>query len=397
MDKYGKNFCMAPWVHMSVWQTGDAYPCCIYDWNKPVGKMNENGFKGVWNSHKMRKLRLDMLQDRASPGCAKCIMYDNQGILSYRYKFNNEYIHHYDLVETTKEDGSVDKLNVAYFDVRFSNLCNMKCRTCGPHFSSKWAEDTEGKPRVVEINHPGMWEEIETMLPNIEEIYFTGGESMFMDQHYKLLDLLIQNNLKPKLTYNSNGSRLSLKNKHIKDYWNHFDNIFFGISLDQIESKAEYTRHGQPWNTILENLLYIRNEFPQVTIQPNPTINVYNILNLREIVNFLFKYNLATDYDINLSNILVGPNYLSCTILPQELKDVAAKKLDQLIKDFDYFDMYPQRKEFLTEQVNNIKNYLQSKDDTDLIPKFKEEMQKLDNVRNENFIKVFPELKVLYD
>jgi hypothetical protein len=114
-------------------------------------------------------------------------------------------------------------------------------------------------------------------------------------------------------------------------------------------------------------------------------------------VNFLFKYNLATDYDINLSNILVGPNYLSCTILPQELKDVAVKKLDQLIKDFDYFDMYPQRKDFLTDQVNNIKNYLQSKDDTDLIPKFKEEMQKLDNIRNENFIKVFPELRVLYD
>ena len=148
---------------------------------------------------------------------------------------------------------------------------------------------------------------------------------------------------------------------------------------------------------MLENLIYIRDNFPQVTIQPNPTINVYNILNLREIVNFLFKHNLATDYDINLSNILVGPDYLSCTILPQELKDVAVKKLDQLIKDFDYFDMYPQRKEFLIDQVTNIKNFLTSKDDIHLIHKFKDEMQKLDQIRNENFIKVFPELKVLYD
>ena len=402
MDKnFSTHFCMAPWVHMSVWQTGDVYPCCIYDWNMPVDNINRSGIKGSWNSNDMRELRLRMLRDEPSPGCAKCINYDKQGIVSYRHKMNSEYNHHYDLVSTTQEDGSVEKMNLAYFDFRFSNLCNMKCRSCGPHFSSKWAEDVDGKPKVVEIDHPEMWEEIEEVLPTIEEIYFTGGESLFMPQHYRLLDMLIERGLKPRLTYNSNATRLSLKGKHIKDYWKHFDNIFYCVSLDQVGPKAEYTRAGQTWDTVYNNLCWIRDNFEQgydrgVVIQPNPTISVLNIMDLRYILNFLFDNNLATDFDINMNNLLIGPEWLSCTILPAHLKERAKENLLLLKQECDARTMYPQRHEFLNSSIDNVINFMYSKDDSHLIPKFREEMQKLDLKRNENFLRVFPELKDLY-
>jgi len=392
---------MAPWTHMSVWQNGDAYPCCIYHWDMPVGNINEAGFKGVWNSEKMRELRTRMLANIPSQGCEKCIKYDEQGIISYRHKFNTEYNHHYNLVETTQEDGTVDQMNLAYFDVRFSNLCNMKCRSCGPHFSSKWAEDYVGKPEITEINHPEMWEEIEEILPTIEEVYFTGGESLFMPQHYRLLDMLIERGLKPRLTYNSNATRLSLKGKHIKDYWQHFDHIFYCVSLDQVGPKAEYTRNGQTWDTVYNNLCYIRDNFEQgydkgVVIQPNPTISVLNIMDLREIVNFLFDNQLVTDYDINLSNVLVGPDWLSITILPEHYKDAAKQKLELLKQDITGLKLYETRHNFLINGIDNIINFMYNKDDTNLIPRFREEMQKLDMKRGENFLRVFPELKDLY-
>jgi hypothetical protein len=222
-----------------------------------------------------------------------------------------------------------------------------------------------------------------------------------MPQHYRLLDMLIERGLKPRLTYNSNATRLSLKGKHIKDYWQHFDKIFYCVSLDQVGTKAEYTRAGQTWDTVYNNLCYIRDNFEHgydkgVVIQPNPTISVLNVLDLRRIINFLFEHNLATDYDINLSNLLVGPEWLSCTILPDHLKQIAKENIELLKQDIDDMKMYPQRKEFLHNGLDNVINFMYSKDDTHMIPKFREEMQKLDLKRGENFLKVFPELKDLY-
>ena len=367
----------------------------------PVDNINRSGLKGAWNSDKMRELRLRMLANKPSEGCAKCINYDEQGIISYRHKFNTEYDHHYDLISTTQDDGTVEQMNLAYFDIRFSNLCNMKCRSCGPHFSSKWAEDINGKPEVVEINHQDMWEEIEDVLPTIEEIYFTGGESLFMPQHYRLLDMLIERGLKPRLTYNSNATRLSLKGKHIQDYWQHFDRIFYCVSLDQVGPKAEYTRNGQTWDTVFKNLCWIRDNFEHsyekgVVIQPNPTISILNVMDLRYIINFLFEHNIPTDYDINLSNVLVGPEFLSITILPEHLKAKAKENLELLKQDIDAMDMYPQRKDFLHSGIDNIINFMYNTDDSHRIPEFRNWSQRLDMARGENFLKVFPELKDLY-
>ena len=58
--------------------------------------------------------------------------------------------------------------------------------------------------------------------------------------------------------------------------------------------------------------------------------------------------------------------------------------------------MYPQRKDFLDSGLDNIINFMNSSDDTHLIEAFRKEMQKIDLIRGENFLNVFPELKDLY-
>ena len=58
--------------------------------------------------------------------------------------------------------------------------------------------------------------------------------------------------------------------------------------------------------------------------------------------------------------------------------------------------MYPQRREFLHNGLDNIVNFMYNSDDTHLIPEFRVQMQKMDMKRGENFLKVFPELKDLY-
>lgn len=395
--EFPKYFCMAPWVHMSIWQTGDAYPCCIYDWQTPIGNINQQGIYQTWNSQKMKQLRLEMLRNIPAQGCTKCFDYEKKGILSYRHKMNKDYKHHFDLVKSTDETGKVEKLNIAYFDVRFSNLCNMKCRSCGAHFSSKWGEDLYGSPKIIEIEYENLWEEIDLLLPNVEEIYFTGGESLFMPQHYKLLDKLIQKKLFPKLTYNSNASRLNLKNNHVADYWKYFTDIEFYISFDQIYDKAEFARHGQQWNIIYKNLMYIKNNLKHVKLRPNPTISVLNILDLADIVKFCFDEKISYKYQMNMNNLLITPEYLSCTILPKRLKQLAEERIIFFIEELKSYDIEKNNLEKLKYSFLKVIEFMYSADNTHMIPIFKKEMQSLDKKRGENFVKTYPEMTELYD
>jgi hypothetical protein len=152
---------------------------------------------------------------------------------------------------------------------------------------------------------------------------------------------------------------------------------------------------------VFTNLCWIRDNFEHsydkgVVIQPNPTISALNVVDLRHIVNYLFEHDIPTDYDINLSNLLVGPEWMSCTILPEHIKAKAKENIELLKQDIDERKMYPQRKEFLNNGLDNIVNFMYNSDDTHLIPEFRVQMQKMDLKRGENFLKVFPELKDLY-
>ena len=45
--------------------------------------------------------------------------------------------------EQTELDGSIDveETPVEYYDLRFGNFCNLKCRMCGPTDSDAWYDD----------------------------------------------------------------------------------------------------------------------------------------------------------------------------------------------------------------------------------------------------------------
>ena len=136
-----------------------------------------------------------------------------------------------------------------YFDIRFSNICNYKCRTCGSEFSSKWAQEHkehDAPPagfRVIQHadKSGALLDQVVEQIPNIELAYFAGGEPLITDEHYVILEEMIASG-KCKdivLRYNTNMSNFKYKKYDVLDMWSNFKRVEVSSSLDHYGVKAE--------------------------------------------------------------------------------------------------------------------------------------------------------------
>ena len=147
-----KEFCMFPWLHLNVTPKGDIYPCCSNDYTTPFGNTKEVSLKDAFNNDKMKQLRLDMLNGKKNKICDFCYKHEDSGPHSFRNYSKEMFADRFDdTVPTTLEDGTVPDFNMHYFDIRFSNICNFKCRTCGSEFSSQWGAEMR---KNYDPNHP---------------------------------------------------------------------------------------------------------------------------------------------------------------------------------------------------------------------------------------------------
>ena len=136
-----ETFCMLPWMHMHAFPDGRAYPCCLSDYWNPVGDLRKNTMAEVWNQDAYKTMRKNMLEDKPCKECTKCYEQEKHGAFSMRNDSNRNYGHLIKETNNTLEDGTHPEFKIRYWDVRFSNLCNFSCRSCGPIFSSNWYND----------------------------------------------------------------------------------------------------------------------------------------------------------------------------------------------------------------------------------------------------------------
>lgn len=173
--KKSPTFCFVPWVTMLFLPDGKTLPCCSADYAQPIGDAGTESIAALWNSPRMRQLRRNMLAGKKSSLCNGCYMEDRLGTLSFRTICMDRFDHHWPVVESTQNDGSVTKVNLAYLDVRASNTCNLRCRTCGSELSSSWWNDFKkmgftAPPRkklpskTETINSSMTWKHISTRL-----------------------------------------------------------------------------------------------------------------------------------------------------------------------------------------------------------------------------------------
>ena len=399
--RHSKTFCILPWIHLHVMPNGSVLPCCVSPYDDIYGDGQTQSFKEIFNSEKFKQLRKNMLSNTASDGCKRCYQVEKAGFKSFRSEMNESFKDYFPKIGDTQDDGSIDKMRLRYIDIRFSNLCNFKCRGCGPILSSSWHEDhqalynlqsSEKKIKSISQNSPNFWNELKEIIPNTDIIYFGGGEPLLNQEHFELLRLLIGlNKFKVKLRYSTNLSQLNYGVHDITKLWNQFESVSLSISIDDIGSRAEYFRHGTKWEVIEKNLKTLFDFHPHIERTINCTINIMNVFYLPEIIKYFFDLELIAPHDFNF-NLLLDPIEYRIDGLPKKMKQ---KTRNKLTKFKFYLQGQNEKYHHTINDLGNILNFMDAQDLSENLPLFKQTTLKLDTLRNENFTETFSEISEL--
>ena len=394
-----KVFCMFPWVHLNVTPKGDIYPCCSNNYTEPFGNAKNTTLKEAFNNEHMKQLRLNMLNETPSKICEFCYKHEQAGPFSFRNYSKEQFASRFDqVVPTTQADGTVEDFRMHYFDVRFSNICNFKCRTCGSEFSSQWGAEMnkhydKQHPIVIHADdHKGnLLNEVLSQIEYIDLAYFAGGEPLITDEHYTILEEMIRvGRTDITLRYNTNASNIKYKNHDILDLWKHFKKVELSCSVDHYGERAEVLRKGTDWGKVESNLLTFRN-LDYVSFQINTVFSIFNYSTIGEFYNYLKSKDIVRSNDWYHSLYLaVHPEYYCAKSLPRELKDLAKIKAQEFIAGNG--DQY----QSLTRLVGESINFADESDTWEQNKEaFRMHSKSLDKIRNEDFLKVFPELSRL--
>jgi radical SAM protein with 4Fe4S-binding SPASM domain len=395
------NFCMLPWMHLHAYPDGRAYPCCFAFDPYPVGDLNKNSMEEVFNGEKMKAMRLNMLNNKSSKECGKCYEQERAGFFSLRLSSNKHFGHNINLVDSTQADGTADFI-IKYWDIRFSNLCNMACRSCGTWFSSNWYEDhkklTGSPPPHAKIMRVGrssddMWEQMLSQFDHVEQFYFAGGEPLIMEEHYRILKELDRRKMyHVRLIYNTNFSKLTFKDMDVLELWNKFDSVSVGASLDAEGARAELMRKGTVWEDAIANRRRMMEISPKTDFYISATVGLINAFHVPDFHRSWIEQGLIKPQDFNF-NLLQYPIWQRMDIFPKEFKIRIEEKYNTHIEWLKTRDPLTRA----TKGFQSAINWMNAKDNESKLNLFWENTLRYDEMRNEKTLDVFPELQGLYE
>ena len=392
--------CILPWIHMHPWPNGKTMLCCDSPWESHIGDLRENSLQEVWNSEDMKQVRLNMLNGKKCKQCVRCYEKEKYGHDSLRVRSNRDWLEkHWGKVAKTNADGSLDDLHIVYLDFRFSNVCNLRCRYCGPELSSNWFSDAVKSSynitpteQVIQIRKDvdGFMEEFEPMLEHIEQIYWAGGEPIIMDEHWAIMNKLVEmGKTDIRIFYNTNFTKLTYKKYDVLDLWKNFEHISIGASLDAEGSRAEYQRKGTDWSDIEANIKRLKQTSPDIDFYVSATVSAYNAWHITDFHRSWVDKGYIKPGDWYVNVLLNNPRF-RMSVLPKGFKEEIKYKWQKHIKWLEPHDHIGRA----TEGYQSAIKFLDD-DHTELWQEFKDFNIEFDKLRDENFADVFPELAKL--
>ena len=378
------------------------------------------------NADMMKAIRINMLKGQWSDECGRCQSEESNGLVSRRSYENQQWpMDIYQVTNKTNNDGSIDPKDfpVIYYDLRFGNFCNLKCRMCGPTDSNAWYDDwieltgtsefkdTSGiiqitktdkgyyVPQFEWYNYEPFWQQLEKNMHNIEHVYFAGGEPMLIERHYDFLERCVNSGASKNMIveYNTNMSTLPTR---VLNLWTKFKQVRIGASVDGMDAVLEYQRSPAKWDKVLGNLQKV-DQLPNNIISWLAfTVTAYNVLHMVDFMKWKLtesgfkRINSSNRRPIVTYHVAHHPKHLNIRVLPNDFKQEVVRRYNNFllwVKE-NNFNEHVQR--HAHEIVSGVLNYMRSESYHEQHwDEFVKYTTDLDRIRNENIIDVEPEFK----
>ncbi len=439
-------FCPLPWLSVNVRNNGDLRVCCnanvgldqglVKKEDGTIYNLGTDGLNDFRNGKIMKEIRQAMLKGEFHPSCIRCKREHEAGMdsrASWERSIWKKHLTEEIALDITESDGTIDvnTVPIKYTDLRFGNLCNLKCRMCGPTDSNQWYDDQakvwnvtsyKDAEKVIPLvknakgkftadtkiydwyNNPNFWKDLEDAIPTLERLYIVGGEPLMIDQHYEFLRKCLDADRAKNIVveYNSNITNIP---QRAWDIWKGFRRIQVGMSVDAVGPINNYIRHPSKWWKIAENMHKLDKAEGEFKIWWAATIQAYNMYNLPTMMRWKIaqnfnRVNKRVDFKPVISpHPLHNPDFLNVKIFPQESKkwieDYFEKQKIEAKEEINQYDFLNDESKatnikYFCKILDQYVKYMNADDYSHRLEKFWHYTNSLDNLRKENLKEVCP-------
>lgn len=424
------TFCILPFIHSATRPNGTFRLCCksrryaipkdgytdrdYVDVNSSkLFNADQDNLNDYWNSEYMKKIRKQFLNGEKPEACNVCWDEENDNKTSMRkqklrqWKPEN-YID--DINYAYNNDGEV-KNPPRYLDLKLGNLCNLKCRMCGPNASNQFEKEIDSLTngnytkdgREIKLNKEynvpfhitdqltiskydkwyeknNFWDTIYEWIPYVEKLYATGGEPTVNKYFFDFLEYCIQKGYAENIILQITTNVTTI-NKRFLELCKYFKEVILACSIDGYGKLNEYIRYPSNWSVIDKNfkkLIDLDNVIISITI----VVQIYNILNLSKLLDYLNNILSKRKYDITFV-FCYEPYSYDIKHLPKNLKQESINRLNKY--------SFKGIQNILNYLISNINNF-----DENMFKEFVKRTNAFDYMREQNFRNYLDE-KLIYE
>lgn len=339
------SFCVGPYAEIRINANGTLNFCHVAN-ESLIGKQDnifDTKLDHYFHGHTVGVVRDRMQRGDRIDSCKGCYSTEQAACISFRQRRNLQagIFPGADMPQSMLESRFLTEFGQhskpRFYHVSFSNLCNMACMMCDPKNSTRLQTMYKS---IADVNAPMSGPQDWTVGPawhdfcqhvlhnhDIMCLHVMGGEPMYHKRFRQMIDLLCQRqHTNFHFSVVTNGT---IYDQDLMHQLGHFRSVQIEISIESVDRANDYIRHGHKTESVIANIrqyLSNRPENCEVVIRTVP--QALSVASYHRLLQFCLDHDIVVD-----SNVLFTPDFLHCSVLPDDIKAAVKDSLRPYIID----------------------------------------------------------------